>query len=59
MGHAGKELIATRPVSTDTQNAGDANFAMPVTLPPNVARLRFVVRDAVNGRIGTFDVLKP
>jgi hypothetical protein len=31
---------------------------MPVTVPPNVARLRFVVRDAVNGRIGTVD-LKP
>jgi VWFA-related protein len=59
IGHAGKELTATRPVSTDPQGSGDAAFAMPVTLPPNMARLRFVVRDAVNGRIGTVDILKP
>jgi VWFA-related protein len=58
LGHAGKELTATRPIPPDPQNAGDASFAMPVTVPPNVARLRFVVRDAVNGRIGTVD-LKP
>ena len=58
LGHSGKELIATRPVATDPANPGDANFAIPVTLSGSPVRLRFVVRDAVNGRIGTVD-LKP
>jgi VWFA-related protein len=57
-GHAGKELTATRALETDLANAGDAAFAMPVALPGGVGRLRFVVRDAVNGRMGTVD-LKP
>jgi len=58
LGHAGKELTATRPASTDPEHPGEAAFAMPVSVPPNVARLRFVVRDAINGRMGTVD-LKP
>ncbi len=55
LGHAGKELLTTRPVGT----AGDATFKLPVTVPAGAARLRFVVRDAVNGRMGTADILKP
>jgi VWFA-related protein len=38
-------------------NAG-ANFSLPVSLPGNVARVRFVVRDAFNGHMGTVDVTK-
>jgi hypothetical protein len=33
-----------------------ASFSLPVTLPGNVARVRFVVRDAFNGHMGTVDV---
>ncbi len=36
-----------------------ATFSLPVTLPPNAVRMRFVVRDASNGRMGTFDIAKP
>ncbi|SNS21686.1 VWFA-related domain-containing protein [Granulicella rosea] len=55
LGHAGKELLATRPVGS----AGDATLTMPLVVPPGATRLRFVVRDAVNGRMGTADILKP
>ena len=54
IGHSGKELVATRTSGSD----GDGNFAMPVVVTGSPARLRFVVRDAANGRIGTVD-LKP
>lgn len=54
IGHSGKELVATRTSGSD----GDGNFAMPVVVSGSPARLRFVVRDAANGRIGTVD-LKP
>ena len=55
LGHSGKELIATRPLGT----AGDATLTLPVAVPAGAVRLRFVVRDAVNGRIGTVDIQKP
>ena len=38
-------------------NAG-ANFILPVELPNNVVRLRFVVRDVLNGHMGTVDLTK-
>jgi hypothetical protein len=38
-------------------NAG-ANFTLPIELPNNVGRLRFVVRDALNGHMGTVDLTK-
>ncbi len=53
LGHAGKELTAMRGVGVD---AGSAAFVLPVAVPEGVARLRFVVRDAVNGRMGTVDL---
>ena len=52
IGHSGKELVATRAGGSD----GDGNFALPVVVTNNPARLRFVVMDAANGRIGTVDV---
>jgi VWFA-related protein len=38
-------------------NAG-ASFSLPISLPGSVARVRFVVRDAFNGHMGTVDVTK-
>jgi hypothetical protein len=35
-----------------------ARFALPIALPENVARVRFVVRDAFNGHMGTMDLTK-
>ena len=35
-----------------------ASFTLPVALPGNVAHVRFVVRDAFNGHMGTVDVTK-
>ena len=58
LGHTGKELTTTRTAPTDPQSAPDANFLMPAPSTTGAARLRFVVRDAINGNIGTVD-LKP
>jgi VWFA-related protein len=38
-------------------NAG-ASFTLPIALPSGVGRVRFVVRDAFNGHMGTVDVTK-
>jgi len=35
-----------------------ASFTLAIPLPPEAVRLRFVVRDALNGNMGTFDVTK-
>lgn len=56
LGHAGKELQATRPAA---DQAAPALFTLPVTLTGSPVRLRFVVRDAVNAHIGTVDILQP
>jgi VWFA-related protein len=56
LGHGAKELTAIRAVGTD---AAETTFVMPVSLPDGVGRLRFVVRDAANGHMGTVDILKP
>jgi VWFA-related protein len=58
LGHAAKELTATRPAGTEPAKAPDAIFAFAAAIPPGYARLRFVVRDAVNGRMGTVDLGK-
>lgn len=39
--------------------ANGATYTLPVDLPAGVARVRFVVRDARNGRMGTVDIQKP
>jgi VWFA-related protein len=59
LGHTAKELMATRAAGTDPQSPGDVKFTLPAAIPANVARIRFIVRDAVNGRIGTVDITKP
>jgi VWFA-related protein len=53
LGHAGRELTATRP-NTDAQSP--ATFTLPVAVVPNTKRLRFIVRDAATGRMGTVDL---
>jgi VWFA-related protein len=53
LGHVIREQTSPRGDS----NAG-ANFALPITLPNDVARIRFVVRDAFSGHMGTADVTK-
>jgi hypothetical protein len=56
----GKLLGHVLREETFPRNSGNdgANFTLPVTLPANVARLRFVVRDAYNGHMGTVDLTK-
>jgi VWFA-related protein len=54
IGHAMREQVYIRSAVSDA-----ATFNLPVTLPPNAVRMRFVVRDASNGRMGTFDIAKP
>jgi hypothetical protein len=53
LGHVARE--ETFPRGND--GAG-ASFTLPVTVPGNAVRLRFVVRDAFNGHMGTVDVTK-
>jgi hypothetical protein len=53
LGHVAREEISPGAAG----NAG-ATFQLPVTLPDNAVRLRFVVRDALNGNMGTTDVTK-
>ncbi len=51
LGHVARELLAQR----GAPNAG-ATFELPVEVPKGAARLRIVVRDAINGHMGTVDV---
>ena len=53
LGHVIREQTSPR----GDNNAG-ASFTLPVDLPHNVARVRFVVRDAFSGHMGTVDVTK-
>jgi VWFA-related protein len=53
LGHVLREETFPRGNS----NSG-ADFTLPVALPANATRLRFVVRDAFNGHMGTTDVTK-
>jgi len=53
IGHTGREQTFSR-----TGAGSGATFALPVTMPPQAIRLRFVVRDALNGHMGTADINK-
>jgi VWFA-related protein len=56
LGHAGRELTANRPTGADQAVQHDTDFRLPVPpLPLSATRLRFVVRDALNGHMGTAD----
>lgn len=52
LGHVFHEETSPRPADP---NAPDA-FPLQFTLPAGVTRIRFVVRDALNGHMGTADV---
>jgi VWFA-related protein len=53
LGHVARELVCPRGAG----NAG-ASFQLPVAITGSPVRLRFVVRDAVNGKMGTVDLTK-
>jgi hypothetical protein len=53
LGHVAREETFKRLGPND-----GATFTLPVELPGGVARLRFVVRDALNGHMGTIDLIK-
>jgi VWFA-related protein len=50
-------IIREETFPRESSNTG-ASFTLPLELPGNVARVRFVVRDAYNGHMGTVDVTK-
>ena len=49
--------FAKRPFPEEQQRRSEL-YPARLTLPANVARLRFVVRDAYNGHMGTVDLTK-
>jgi VWFA-related protein len=51
LGHIFREEVFPRG-----QVGTGAIYSLPIALPVGAARLRFVVRDALNGEIGTFDI---
>lgn len=51
LGHVAREEAAIRG-----NGAGGVNFTLPITIPAGAKRLRFVVRDALSGQMGTFDL---
>jgi hypothetical protein len=53
IGHVAREETFKR-----TGPNGGASYTLPVVMPGGAARLRFVVRDALNGHMGTVDVTK-
>jgi hypothetical protein len=53
LGHVAREEIFKRVIVN-----GDAVYTLPVEPPAGAARLRFVVRDAINGHMGTVDLSK-
>jgi VWFA-related protein len=59
LGHVGKEIISTRVTETDAANPPDMIFTLPIALPAGAARVRFIVRDAVNGHMGAIDIKNP
>jgi len=51
LGHVAREEVCPRPTGN-----GGCTYKLPVTLTGKPVRLRFLVRDALNGRMGTTDV---
>ena len=50
----------TEPLATDGASAATLAFAVPPADPPKgTVRIRFVIRDAISGHIGTVDVPNP
>jgi hypothetical protein len=51
LGHVARELISVR-----RPGSAGASFQLPVAVTGGAVRLRIVVRDAVNGKMGTVDL---
>lgn len=56
LGHFGTELVARTAADPIKHADAQAGFVVPYAVPASAARLRFVVRDAVSGKIGTADL---
>lgn len=51
------QSVGSETASTEAQLAGhDATLQTAITAPAGTARLRFVVRDVISGRVGTADI---
>jgi VWFA-related protein len=59
LGHFGTELVARTAGDPAKSPNSLAPFIVPYTVPANTTRLRFVVRDAVSGKIGTVELTNP
>jgi VWFA-related protein len=59
LGHFGTELVARTAGDPAKSPESLAPFSVPYVIPPNTARIRFVVRDAVTGKIGTVELKNP
>jgi len=57
LAHQAKEVQAVRKVGEAPPDL--VEFQVPVTIPKGAKRLRFVIRDAVSGKIGTADAMLP
>jgi hypothetical protein len=53
LGHVSRELQNARTVDSPV---GSVTFELPLDIPAGTTRVRLILRDAVSGRIGTFDV---
>lgn len=53
LGHVSRELQSQRKAASPVPDK--VLFQLPVDVPEGATRLRFVLRDAVSGRIGTFE----
>ena len=58
LSHSTEDKTLTRKSSAVTAKTEEV-FSTPVNLPPGTARLRFVVRDATTGHLGTVDIDNP
>ncbi|SNT34550.1 VWFA-related domain-containing protein [Granulicella rosea] len=59
LSHDAKELTESIRATDDIEHGVRAGFAMPLKIPANTKRIRFVVRDQGTGAIGTVDVARP
>lgn len=57
LSHFGTELVAQTKGDPSQNGDAQAQFSVPFTVPSNTTRLRFVVRDASSGKIGTAEIL--
>jgi len=54
LGHAAHEFQSTKKPGEDV--SGTVTFQLPVDIPSATTRIRFILRDAITGKIGTIDV---